>query len=189
MHHGRGVDNPVSQVMFYSKRYPNGEQTLYGMLPPLLICPSVCQRAEKEDVSLLMPEKFGEILIQVYTKEERFMGLVQAAYRHVFTSVPIPDAQSETATIVATPPSTEAPSTPRPLARTPLGVPSAQPSGSFGRTPSRFTTIPPDCQSRSPSMMASRSLKRSREASVELDIDHSPPKRKSLRLAAAGTTK
>ncbi|KAJ8584183.1 HD-domain/PDEase-like protein [Rhizopogon salebrosus TDB-379] len=172
MHHGRGVDNPVSQVMFYSKRYPN-----------------VCQRAEKEDVSLLMPEKFGEILIQVYTKEERFMGLVQAAYRHVFTSVPIPDAQSETATIVATPPGTEAPSTPRPLARTPLGVPSAQPSGSFRRTPSWFATLPPDCQSRSPSTMASRSLKRSREASVELDIDHSPPKRKSLRLAAAGTTK
>jgi hypothetical protein len=171
--------------MFYSKRYPNGEQTPYGMSPPLLICPSVCQRAEKEDVSLLMPEKFGEILIQVYTKEERFMGLVQAAYRHVFTSVPIPDAQSETATIVATPPGTEAPSTPRPLARTPLGVP----SGSFGRTPSWFATLPPDCQSRSPSTMASRSLKRSREASVELDIDHSPPKRKSLRLAAAGTTK
>jgi len=155
----------------------------------------VCQRAEKEDISLLMPEKFGEVLMQVYTKEERFMGLVQAAYRHVFRSLPIPDEQSEIATAMPTPPMTEAPSTPRTLTRSlGLGVPSTQASRPFRRTPSlsenKFTTLPPNYQSRSPSSMASRSLKRSREASVELDIDNPPPTRKSIRLAAAsGFTK
>ncbi|OJA21338.1 hypothetical protein AZE42_07115 [Rhizopogon vesiculosus] len=179
MHYGRGGVNPVSQVMFYSKYNPN-----------------VCLQAEKEDISLLMPEKFGEVLMQVYTKEEKFMGLVQAAYRHVFKSLPIPDDQSEIATIaVITPPVTEAPSTPRILTRLPgLGVPSTQPSRSFVRTPSlsenKFTTLPPNYQSRSPSTIASRSLKRSREASVELDIDNPPPTRKSMRIAAAvGSTK
>ncbi|OJA07765.1 hypothetical protein AZE42_03001 [Rhizopogon vesiculosus] len=82
MHYGRGGVNPVFQVMFYSKYNPN-----------------MCQQAEKEDISLVVPEKFGEVLMQVYTKEEKFMGLVQAAYLHVFRSLPIPDDQSEIATI------------------------------------------------------------------------------------------
>jgi deoxynucleoside triphosphate triphosphohydrolase SAMHD1 len=69
------------------------------MLPAILIRFSVCQQAEKEDISLVVPEKFGEVLMQVYTKEEKFMGLVQAAYLHVFRSLPIPDDQSEIATI------------------------------------------------------------------------------------------
>jgi len=136
-----------------------------------------------------MPEKFGEVLIQVYTKEGKFMGLVQAAYRHVFRSLPIPEEQSDITTIMSTPPATQMPSTPRMLPRTPsVNLPSTQGTKSFQRTASlsenKFTTIPPNYQSRSPSRMAPPMLKRSREASVELDIDNPPPTRKSMRLAA-----
>lgn len=178
MHYGRGVDNPIYQVKFYSKHNPN-----------------VCRRAESGDVSLLMPEKFCELLLRVYTKEERFIGLVQAAYRHVLRSFPMPGGTAETATIVPTPPATEAPSTPTALTSAlGLGVPQSRTSRPFGRTPSfsdnQFTTLPPNCQSRSPTRMTSRSSKRPREASVELDIDNPPPIRKSMRLASAsGLTK
>ncbi|OJA13103.1 hypothetical protein AZE42_11344 [Rhizopogon vesiculosus] len=113
-----------------------------------------------------------------------------------WVALPIPDDQSGIATIaVITPPVTEAPSTPRTLTRPPgFGVPSTQPSRSFVRTPSlsenKFTTLPLNYQSRSPSIIALRSLKRNREASIELDIDNPPPTRKSMRLAAAvGSTK
>lgn len=173
MHYGRGVDNPIYQVRFYSKHYPN-----------------VCRQAESADVSLLMPEKFGELLLRVYTKEERFLGLVQAAYRHVLRSLPTPEETAGIAISVQTPPAIEAPSTPRAFTRiASLGLPQSRPSRPFGRTPSysdnQFTTIPPNCQSRSPTRMPSRSLKRTREASVELDIDNPPPTRKSIRLASA----
>ncbi|OJA11014.1 hypothetical protein AZE42_06441 [Rhizopogon vesiculosus] len=100
----------------------------------------------------------------VFTKEEKFMGFVQAAYRHVFRSFPIPDEQSEIATVVPTLPVNEAPSTPRTLTRPPsLGVPTTQPSRSFGRTPSlsenKFTTLPPNYQSRSPPTVASFAMR------------------------------
>ncbi|KAG1740233.1 uncharacterized protein EDB91DRAFT_1133849 [Suillus paluster] len=173
MHYGRGVDNPIYQVKFYSKRDPN-----------------VCRRAESGDVSLLMPEKFGELLLRVYTREERFMGLVQAAYRHVLRSLPnTPDETAEIAISVQTPPATEPPSTPRTLTRAiSLGMPSSRTSRPFGRTPSysdnQFTTLPPNCQSRSPTRTAPRNPKRVRETSVELDIDNPPPTRKSIRLAS-----
>lgn len=176
MHYGRGVANPIYQVKFYSKHEPN-----------------VCRRAESGDVSLLMPEKFGEVLLRIYTKEERFMGLVQTAYRHVLRSLPIPGEAAEIATIVPTPPATEAPSTPTALAPAfSLGVPQSRASRPFGRTPSysdnQFTTLPPNCQSRSPTRISSRGLKRTRETSVELDIDNPPPIRKSMRLASASAS-
>jgi HD superfamily phosphohydrolase len=172
MHYGRGVDNPIYQVKFYSKHEPN-----------------VCRRAESGDVSLLMPEKFGELLLRVYTKEERFMGLVQTAYRHVLRSLPMPGEVVEMTTIVPTPPATEAPSTPTALTSTlGLGAPQSRVSRPFGRTPSysdnQFTTLPPNCQSRSPTRISSRSLKRTRDISIELDIDNPPPTRKSMRLAS-----
>lgn len=166
--------------------------TEYYNMTTVLIRPPVCRRAESGDVSLLMPEKFGELLLRIYTKEERFMGLVQTAYRHVLRSLPIPGETAEIATIVPTPPATEAPSTPTALTSAfGLGVPQSRASRPFGRTPSysdnQFTTLPPNCQSRSPSRISSRSLKRTRETSVELDIDNPPPIRKSMRLASASS--
>lgn len=161
----------------------------YYNLTVVLIRPPVCRRAESGDVSLLMPEKFGELLLRIYTKEERFMGLVQTAYRHVLRTLPMPGEAAGIVTIVPTPPATEAPSTPRALTSTlSFGVPQSRASRPFGRTPSysdnQFTTLPPNCQSRSPTRISSRNLKRARETSIELDIDNPPPTRKSMRLAS-----
>ncbi|KAI0317682.1 hypothetical protein OF83DRAFT_1120014 [Amylostereum chailletii] len=64
MHYGMKDRNPLDFVRFYSKQHPNK-----------------CAKAGRGDLSLLMPEKFAEVLLRVYTKHARFSGIVQAGYR------------------------------------------------------------------------------------------------------------
>ncbi|KAI0285127.1 hypothetical protein BGY98DRAFT_947337 [Russula aff. rugulosa BPL654] len=64
MHYGMKDKNPLEFVKFYPKTRPNE-----------------CFRAQRGDLSLLMPNKFGEVLLRVYTKDVRFFGIVQAGYR------------------------------------------------------------------------------------------------------------
>jgi len=64
MHYGMKDKNPLDSVKFYPKNRPNE-----------------CYYVQRGDLSLLMPNQFGEILLRVYTKDVRFFGIVQAGYR------------------------------------------------------------------------------------------------------------
>ncbi|TFY76765.1 hypothetical protein EWM64_g7247, partial [Hericium alpestre] len=64
LHHGMSTLNPLDFTKFYSKRHPN-----------------VCRTAGREHVSCVVPVIMGEVLLRVYTKEYRFYGIIQAAYR------------------------------------------------------------------------------------------------------------
>ncbi|KAF8436802.1 hypothetical protein L210DRAFT_979380 [Boletus edulis BED1] len=70
LHYGKGKDNPLNQVTFYSKKKPKE-----------------CAKADYSDISLLMPSSFAEAWLRVYTKDEAFHGLIQAAYRHILKSL------------------------------------------------------------------------------------------------------
>ncbi|OAX37406.1 hypothetical protein K503DRAFT_783659 [Rhizopogon vinicolor AM-OR11-026] len=99
----------------------------------------VCQTADLPGVEegLVAELTVDQVIVDVFTEEEKFMRLVQAAYRLL---------------------------------------------------ENKFTTLPLNYQSRSPSTMASLTM--SRETSIELDIDNPPPTRRNMGLAAAiGSTK
>ncbi|KDQ65179.1 hypothetical protein JAAARDRAFT_168116 [Jaapia argillacea MUCL 33604] len=66
MHYGMQDKNPLDFVKFYSKHNPDK-----------------CATPGPGDVSLLMPAKFAEVLLRIYTKEDRFFGIVQAGYRAI----------------------------------------------------------------------------------------------------------
>ncbi|THH32180.1 hypothetical protein EUX98_g2013 [Antrodiella citrinella] len=64
MHYGMKDKNPLDFVKFYSKRSPN-----------------VSQHAGPGDISLLMPQTFGEVLLRVFTRRDSCFGLVQTGWR------------------------------------------------------------------------------------------------------------
>jgi hypothetical protein len=101
MHYGMKDKNPLEFVKFYPKTRPNGmlyciQSFLNNISNKYLL---ECFRAQRGDLSLLMPNKFGEVLLRVYTKDvryvlhfigclevlfsghSRFFGIVQAGYR------------------------------------------------------------------------------------------------------------
>ncbi|KAH7916640.1 hypothetical protein BJ138DRAFT_1051916 [Hygrophoropsis aurantiaca] len=164
MHYGMQERNPLDFVKFYSKHSP-----------------TECRNVEPGDVSLLMPSSFAEVLLRIYTKDSRFFGLIQAAYRVVLKSMSDHLSGSDVPQLpiveALTPSPTNAPSTPRTLSR----VPSLNLVGSgriHARTPSfsdnQFTTVPSGYQNRSPSRSKPRS-KRNRD-SDEAHADERPPK-------------
>ncbi|KAH9936880.1 HD-domain/PDEase-like protein [Epithele typhae] len=65
-HHGMQDENPLDYIKFYSKRNPN-----------------VGMHAEMDDISVTLPLMFGEVLVRVYTRDSRFLGLVQLGFRQV----------------------------------------------------------------------------------------------------------
>ncbi|EIM85360.1 HD-domain/PDEase-like protein [Stereum hirsutum FP-91666 SS1] len=71
MHYGMQDKNPLSFVKFYHKKTPD-----------------ICMHASFHEVSHLMPEVFGEVLLRVYTKDIRYFGLIQAGYRSLLRSMP-----------------------------------------------------------------------------------------------------
>ncbi|KAI0062281.1 HD-domain/PDEase-like protein [Artomyces pyxidatus] len=81
MHYGMQDKNPLDYIKFYHKNSPNH-----------------CAKAQRGDLSTLMPATFGEVLLRVYTKDIRFFGIVQAGYRsliaRVATQDPDPDEPS-----------------------------------------------------------------------------------------------
>ncbi|KAI6096736.1 hypothetical protein F5141DRAFT_561444 [Pisolithus sp. B1] len=66
LHYGKGPRNPLDDVTFYSKQQPD-----------------VGRKADRSDISLLMPSVFAEVWLRVYTKDCQFFGLIQAAYRQI----------------------------------------------------------------------------------------------------------
>ncbi|KAJ7618503.1 hypothetical protein FB45DRAFT_931795 [Roridomyces roridus] len=70
MHYGMRERNPLDSVMFYSKRHFD-----------------TCAPAQEGDYSMLMPEKFAEVNLTVFTKHPQYVGLVQAGYREVLKSI------------------------------------------------------------------------------------------------------
>ncbi|KAI3605683.1 sam domain and hd domain-containing protein 1 [Moniliophthora roreri] len=98
LHHGMKERNPLDFVKFYSKMNPNK-----------------CRNAQPGDYSTVMPTTFAEVLMRVYTKESKYHYIVQAGYRSVlesFRQAQSPPTSAEAAQI-ATPPATEAPTSPR----------------------------------------------------------------------------
>jgi len=81
MHYGMKDKNPLDFVKFYHKRTP-----------------SVSQHAGAGDISLLMPETFGEVLLRVYTRRNSCFGLIQVGYRLILEELkkpkPEPSAHS-----------------------------------------------------------------------------------------------
>ncbi|KAI9512761.1 HD-domain/PDEase-like protein [Russula earlei] len=87
MHYGMKDKNPLHFVKFYPKSRPNR-----------------CYHAQRGDLSLLIPQQFGEILLRVYAKDARFFGIVQAGYRKLIeritqmtepTSIDVQGSESE----------------------------------------------------------------------------------------------
>lgn len=92
-------------------------------------------KAHLDEISLLMPESFGEVLLRIYTREARYMliliqfqllteatslhsffGLIQAGYCALLAEIPEPlrpDPPFHTEHRALTPPTTEGPTTPR----------------------------------------------------------------------------
>ncbi|KAL4067181.1 hypothetical protein V8B97DRAFT_1978480 [Scleroderma yunnanense] len=202
LHYGRGPNNPLDDVTFYSKQQPD-----------------VGRRADYSDISLLMPESFAEIWLRIYTKESKFFGLVQAAYRQILKMLQPSDAANEhphdeagqelsvpddpdTMIKIWTPGTgTESPGSPGSFSRnasigslSELRVdqparPSTPGSGrgrTFGRTPSfsdnAFTTVPPNFRDPSPS----RKPRSKRVRDVSDTMDGARPK-KSLRLTSGSS--
>lgn len=77
MHYGMKDKNPLAFVKFYPKTRPNE-----------------CFHAQRGDLSLLMPNHFGEVLLRVYTKDVRFFGIVQAGYRSLMQSMIVSEPTS-----------------------------------------------------------------------------------------------
>jgi len=70
MHYGMKDKNPLDFVKFYPKNRPN-----------------LSLNVKRGDLSLLMPQVFGEVLLRVYTKDFRFYGIVQAGYRKLIERI------------------------------------------------------------------------------------------------------
>lgn len=102
LHYGMEDKNPLEFVRFYSKHSP-----------------MVAHLGSRDTISSLMPDSFGEVLLRILTKEARFFGIIQRAYREL-----VQTAFNETEDIwfpepsgVLTP-TPEPPSTPRQNKRT-----------------------------------------------------------------------
>jgi hypothetical protein len=112
MHYGMKNKNPLDFVKFYPKTRPNGMlyciQSFLNTISDQYLLE--CFHAQRGDLSLLMPNQFGEVLLRVYTKDvrfvlhliacpavlfrrhSRFFGIVQAGYRSLMQRM---TAQSE----------------------------------------------------------------------------------------------
>ena len=116
MHYGMKNKNPLHFVKFYPKTRPNGMfyciQCFLNTISNQYLLE--CFHVQRGDLSLLMPEQFGEVLLRVYTKDvrfvlhvidcpdvlfrrhSRFFGIVQAGYRSLIQHM---TAQSEPTSI------------------------------------------------------------------------------------------
>ncbi|KAF5353677.1 hypothetical protein D9758_008643 [Tetrapyrgos nigripes] len=119
MHYGMKEKNPVDNVRFYSKRDLNK-----------------CYPAREGDYSSLRPTVYAETVLQVFTKDPDFFGVVQAGYRHVVESLG-PEALM-TASVAADTVAMEEERSPSPVPTEAPSTPGPSQSG-----PSHSTTITP----------------------------------------------
>ncbi|KAI0755994.1 hypothetical protein BC629DRAFT_1584576 [Irpex lacteus] len=66
MHYGMKEKNPLRFVKFYSKKHPDR-----------------AMHAESGDISQIMPAIFAEVLTRIYTREDKYFGIIQAGYRQL----------------------------------------------------------------------------------------------------------
>jgi deoxynucleoside triphosphate triphosphohydrolase SAMHD1 len=76
MHHGMGDKNPLSRVMFWSKQRPNGTPQFYPRMLDPDTAKSECQQAASLVSSTVIPKEFGEVLLRIYTRNPRFVLVV-----------------------------------------------------------------------------------------------------------------
>ncbi|KAF7979517.1 hypothetical protein HWV62_42088 [Athelia sp. TMB] len=165
MHYGMYEQNPLHFINFYSKNMPN-------------------------NMSMLMPTSFAEVLLRVFTKDSRFYGAVQAGYREVLKKMPSPDEPHVDAlpTISASGPPT-APNTPRSnsgslpaIGNTVTPKTTSSKTGTpFSRSNNSFTAVPLNHAPTSPYQKhrkSSASRKRDRDADSPSKEDAAPLKKK-----------
>lgn len=75
IHYGMGQKFPLENCMFYGKYEPN------KAYPP-----------RRADISHLLPNNFGELLIRVYTRDSDYFGIIQHAARSLLASLTPTDA-------------------------------------------------------------------------------------------------
>ncbi|KAL0063992.1 hypothetical protein AAF712_009060 [Marasmius tenuissimus] len=165
LHHGMKERNPLDSVKFYSKYSPD-----------------VCYQAQPGDYSTIMPKSFAEVMMRVYTKKPQFFGVIQAGYRTILHKIPDDididhnyGTSSIGETTIATPPATEAPSSPRTdsvetLPGSSTGTRSIKPLSKKGSELNRFMTVNPSYAPSSPSKTPNVSRKRK----ASLDREMSP---------------
>lgn len=75
MHYGMKDKNPLDFVKFYSKNRPNGMSYCVRIVLNNISNQFYleCRRAQRGDLSLLMPKQFAEVLLRVYTKDVRYV--------------------------------------------------------------------------------------------------------------------
>ncbi|THV00010.1 HD-domain/PDEase-like protein [Dendrothele bispora CBS 962.96] len=122
MHYGMKEKNPLDKVMFYSKSRPNQ-----------------CYPAQDGDYSFLRPTVFAEVMLQVFTKNPDFYGVVQAGYRAVVASLGPEPFRSTASTAqqgrTGSPDVSEGPPTPR-------DSPMATPTGSVTDILQSYASLP-----------------------------------------------
>jgi hypothetical protein len=73
IHFGRGKDNPMKDVKFYSKRQPNGD-FLRNLDKSAFDRRALgCYIASAETGSHVQPPQCGEVLLRVYARNNRFV--------------------------------------------------------------------------------------------------------------------
>jgi len=163
MHYGMQEKNPMHSIKFYSKNNPNQ-----------------CSIPESGDISLLMPAVFAEFLLRVYTKDVQYFGLIQAAYRKVLQTMPVPHERDGEAT--------EGPSTPRAHSRNlsfgSISLPDTvtrEPSPKPGMTPfsdNKYTTVPVNHVPSSPTQKRGVSKSKREREIIGEDFGARPVKKK-----------
>ena len=134
------------------------------------------RQANRGDYSNLMPQYFSEDLLRVYTKNSKWIYLVQLGYRALLEAMPSQVNVDDTFTpafapaALSTPPESVAPSTPRAGLHSRTTSLSSLSFGGGSGTPfatNSFTTVPPDYAPSSPSRAGLRGKKRKIEQEGE----------------------
>ncbi|KAH7102841.1 HD-domain/PDEase-like protein [Auriculariales sp. MPI-PUGE-AT-0066] len=71
VHWGMKAKNPINEVLFYNGKHAKPEPRPAG----------------KEDITQLLPEIFAEVHLRVYTRESRFFGIIQHAFRALLSEL------------------------------------------------------------------------------------------------------
>ncbi|KAF7799951.1 hypothetical protein EIP86_011194 [Pleurotus ostreatoroseus] len=158
MHYGMKDANPLDTVRFYSKRRPNK-----------------ALKAEPGLISHIMPDRFGEVLLRVFTRDRRFEVSIQKGYRALLENFKT-DEEALRRLVSSSPEPTEGPSTPLQRSGTLSRVSSAKfsfggdltPGGNpFTKFPKGHGMEPQGRRSLSPTPNKVQATKRTRQQDAE----------------------
>ncbi|KAL1743865.1 hypothetical protein HDZ31DRAFT_39918 [Schizophyllum fasciatum] len=179
LHYGMKDKNPLEGLKFYNRK----------------LNPDHARAAGPGDYSTLAPEVCGEVLIQIFTKQRRFYGVVQNAYRRVVENaktqpttpvIPALDAALPTPSLTAPPHRVTPPSTP-PAVLQPTNASPSPLTG--GQSPHGLRALAPGGSPRAQKPLST--LKQSSFSEVPVAYDGTPAPRKPRsrfgRVASAGS--